>query len=72
MVAIVLTLSQAAQLSFQSGNSTEGVPASYTQHPTSGASVALNDSLRRDSLKNGNIGATVVPQMSQNGPTIIK
>lgn len=72
MVAIVLTLSQAAQISFQSGDNTS--PAAYTPHPaaTGGASVALNDSARHDSLKNGNIGATVVPQMSQNGTTILK
>ena len=72
MVAIVLTLSQAAQLSFQSTGSIEAVPASYTQQPTGGASVALNDSLHSDSLRNGNIGAAVVEPVSQNGTTIIK
>ena len=72
MVAIVLTLSQAAQISFQSGDNTN--PAAYTPRPEAigGASVALNDSARHDSLKNGNIGAAVVPQMSQNGTTILK
>ncbi len=71
MVAIVLTLSQAAQLSFQSGENTS-VPSAYTPRTTGGASVALNDSASHDSLRNGNIGATVVPQMSQNGTTILK
>ena len=72
MVAIVLTLSQAAQFSFQSSDNAASVPSAYTPRTTGGASVALNDSARHDSLKNGNIGATVVPQMSQNGTTILK
>ena len=76
MVAIVLTLSQAAQFSFQAddaGNGAASVPSAYTPRPTEGNSVAsLNDSAKIDTTKRGNIGAAIVPQMSQNGPTILK
>ena len=74
MVAIVLTLSQAAQLSFQSGDTTT-TPAAYLPQTSKGTSVALNDSARLDTLKRGTIGAVVMPQMSQmpqNGTAILK
>ena len=72
MVAIVLTLSQAAQFSFQSADNTGSVPAVYTPRPTGGASVALNDSARIDTMNKGNVGAAVVPQMSQNAVNLLK
>jgi len=72
MVAIVLTLSQAAQFSFQAGDNTTGNPAAYTPRTINGASVALNDSARLDTVKKGSIGAVVTPQISQSAPAIIK
>lgn len=71
MVAIVLTLSQAAQFSFQTGDNATG-NSIYTPRTINGASVALNDSARLDTIKKGNIGAEVTPQISQNTPAIIK
>ena len=71
MVAIVLTLSQAAQFSFQAGDNATG-NSIYTPRTINGASVALNDSARLDTIKKGNIGAEVTPQISQNTPAIIK
>lgn len=71
MVAIVLTLSQAAQFSFQTGDNATGNSV-YTPRTINGASVALNDSARLDTIKKGNIGAEVTPQISQNTPAIIK
>lgn len=71
MVAIVLTLSQAAQFSFQTGDNATGNSV-YTPRIINGASVALNDSARLDTIKKGNIGAEVTPQISQNTPAIIK
>ena len=71
MVAIVLTLSQAAQFSFQAGDNATGNSV-YTPRTINGASVALNDSARLDTIKKGNIGAEVTPQISQNTPAIIK
>lgn len=72
MVAIVLTLSQAAQFSFQNTDNAAGIPSAYTPRTTGGASVALNDSARLDSVKKGNIGAVVTPQMGQNSQMILK
>lgn len=47
MVAIVLTLSQAAQMSFQSTEDVPaGVPAAYTPRVREGASVAMNDTVK--------------------------
>lgn len=72
MVAIVLALSQAAQFSFQNTDNTAATPAALS-HTTNGVSVAINDSARLDTtMKKGNIGAAVVPQMSQNGTAILK
>lgn len=71
MVAIVLTLSQAAQFSFQSGDNATGNPA-YSSRTINGASVAFNDSVRLDTLKKGNIGAEAATQISQDAPAIIK
>lgn len=72
MVAIVLTLSQAAQFSFQNTDNSGGIPSAYTPRTTGGASVALNDSARLDSVKKGSIGAVVTPQMGQNSQMILK
>ena len=52
MVAIVLTLTQAAQLSFQSNDaSNTAMPEVYSTQPVPGVSVALNDSAHLDSVK---------------------
>lgn len=72
MVAIVLALSQAAQLSFQGGDNTSAAPAAYTPRTTGGASVALNDSARIDTAKKASIAPSEMPQMNQNGTTILK
>ncbi len=54
VVAIVLTLSNAAQISFRDEGYTE-VPKE--QGTSKGASVALNDSARIDTLKQSNLNA---------------
>lgn len=71
MVAIVLTLSQAAQMSFQS---TEDVPAAYTPRVHEGASVAMNDTVRMDTARHNGLSSvgTVGQPFGQNGPTILK
>ncbi len=61
-VAIVLTLSNAAQFSFRNDSYTE-VPAN--PGASHGASVALNDSARADSLKRG------FPDVGQSQSTAI-
>ncbi len=72
MVAIVLTLSQAAQFSFQNNSSdTQAQPGAYTSRPTEGASVALNDSAHMDTLKRGGVEATPQP-LAGHGAVILK
>ncbi len=60
-VAIVLTLSNAAQFSFRNDNYTD---VQSPAHTSKGASVALNDTARIDTLKQSNLDAaqpTLVP-----------
>lgn len=64
VVAIVLTLSNAAQFSFRNDNTTDMQAATHTSQ---GASVALTDSARIDTLKQGNIEA-----IQPGGAAIIK
>ena len=71
MVAIVLTLSQAAQLSFQSSEG-GAVPMQVNTRSTGGAQVALTDTARIDSLKKGAV-PTIEHQIGQiSGQTILK
>ena len=71
MVAIVLTLSQAAQLSFQSSEGA-AVPEQVSTRPTGGAQVALTDTARIDSLKKDAV-PTIEHQIGQiSGQTILK
>ena len=72
MVAIVLTLTQAAQISFQS-NETNNVamPSTYTSKPMSGASVAQTDSAHLDSTKKAAM-AEMPQQLEQNDFSILK
>ena len=75
MVAIVLTLSQAAQMSFQSTNDVPtGVPAAYTPRVHEGASVAMSDTVRMDTARHNGLSSigTVGQPFGQNGPTILK
>ena len=63
VVAIVLTLSNAAQFSFRNDNYTD---VQSPAHTSKGASVALNDSASIDTLKQSNLDATqpaIVPIM---------
>jgi hypothetical protein len=53
-VAIVLTLSNAAQFSFRNDNYTN---VQSPAHASRGASVAINDSARIDTLKQSNLNA---------------
>lgn len=72
MVAIVLTLTQAAQFSFQShdaGNT--AMPGSYSSRPVQGVSVALNDSAHLDSMKKAAMEA-VPQQMEQHDISMLK
>lgn len=72
MVAIVLTLTQAAQFSFQShdaGNT--AMPGNYSSHPVQGVSVALNDSAHLDSMKKAAMEA-VPQQMEQHDISMLK
>lgn len=72
MVAIVLTLTQAAQFSFQShdaGNT--AMPANYSSRPVQGVSVALNDSAHLDSMKKAAMEA-VPQQMEQHDISMLK
>lgn len=55
VVAIVLTLSNAAQFSFRNDSYTD---VQSPAHTSKGASVALNDSARIDTLKQSNLDAT--------------
>lgn len=55
VVAIVLTLSNAAQFSFRNDSYTD---VQSTSRPSHGASVALTDSARIDSLKQSNLDAS--------------
>ena len=71
MVAIVLTLSQAAQLSFQSSEG-RAVPMQVNTRSTGGAQVALTDTARIDSLKKGAV-STIEHQIGQiSGQTMLK
>lgn len=75
MVAIVLTLSQAAQMSFQSTEDVPaGVPAAYTPRVREGASVAMNDTVKMDTARHNGLNSigTVGQPLGQNGPTILK
>lgn len=72
MVAIVLTLTQAAQFSFQShdaGNT--AMPGNYSSRPVLGVSVALNDSAHLDSMKKAAMEA-VPQQMEQHDISMLK
>ena len=71
MVAIVLTLTQAAQLSFQSNDaSNTAMPEVYSTQPVPGVSVALNDSAHLDSVKTD---ADAVPQqLEQHDISMLK
>jgi len=59
MVAIILTLGNAAQVAFNQEDEPAAV-AGY-QHPTDGISVAMGDSIVADTLKQSNAGATIQP-----------
>lgn len=72
MVAIVLTLTQAAQFSFQShdaGNT--AMPGNYSSRPVQGVSVAQNDSAHLDSMKKAAMEA-VPQQMEQHDISMLK
>lgn len=69
MVAIVLTLTQAAQFSFEGSNPT--TPSTYTSQPVKGGSVALNDSSHTDTLKKSAVEA-VPQQLEQHGVVMLK
>lgn len=72
MVAIVLTLTQAAKFSFQShdaGNT--AMPGNYSSRPVQGVSVALNDSAHLDSMKKAAMEA-VPQQMEQHDISMLK
>lgn len=72
MVAIVLTLAQAAQFSFQShdaGNT--AMPGNYSSRSVPGVSVALNDSAHLDSMKKAAMEA-VPQQMEQHDISMLK
>lgn len=72
MVAIVLTLTQAALFSFQShdaGNT--AMPGNYSSRPVQGVSVALNDSAHLDSMKKAAMEA-VPQQMEQHDISMLK
>ena len=75
MVAIVLTLSQAAQMSFQSTEDVPaGVPAAYTPRVREGASVAMNDTVKMDTARHNGLSSasTVGQQLEQNAPNLLK
>lgn len=72
MVAIVLTLTQAAQLSFQSNDaSNTAMPEVYSTQPVPGVSVALNDSAHLDSVKKADADA-VPQQLEQHDISMLK
>ena len=75
MVAIVLTLSQAAQMSFQSTEDVPaGVPAAYAPRVHEGASVAMTDTVRTDTARHNGLSSasTVGQQLEQNAPNLLK
>ena len=59
MVAIILTLGNAAQVAFNQEDEPAAV-AGY-QHPTEGISVAMGDSIVADTLKQSNASVTIQP-----------
>lgn len=70
MVAIILTLSQAAQYSFQS---TPGpAPAVSTGASRPGGSVALTDSARIDTLKKSSSVEAIQQPLSETGAVLMK
>ena len=72
MVAIVLTLTQAAQFSFQSNDaSNTAMPEVYSTQPVPGVSVALNDSAHLDSVKKTDADA-VPQQLEQHDISMLK
>ena len=73
MVAIVLTLSQAAQLSFQAGEGgqTTAPQQAYTPRPAEGARVAYGDTVRIDTAKKDGIDA-IGQQLGQGGAPMLK
>lgn len=70
MVAIILTLSQAAQYSFQS--TSEQAPAVSTGTSRPAGSVALNDSARIDTLKKSSSVDAVQQPLIENGAVLMK
>ena len=70
MVAIILTLSQAAQYSFQS--TSEQTPAVSTGTSRPVGSVALNDSARIDTLKKSSSVDAVQQPLIENGAVLMK
>ena len=72
MVAIVLTLTQAAQFSFQSSDAgSTAMPEVYSTQPVPGVSVALNDSAHLDSVKKTDADA-VPQQLEQHDISMLK
>ena len=72
MSMIVLTLTQAAQLSFQSNDaSNTAMPEVYSTQPVPGVSVALNDSAHLDSVKKTDADA-VPQQLEQHDISMLK
>lgn len=70
MVAIVLTLTQAAQFSFQSSDAgSTAMPGVYSTQPVPGVSVALNDSAHLDSVKKTD---AVPQQLEQHDISMLK
>lgn len=73
MVAIVLTLSQAAQFSFEHASDTpSGVQMADTPRPTGASSVALNDSAHIDTLKKSTSVDAIQQPLGQHGTAILK
>lgn len=70
MVVIILTLSQAAQYSFQS--TSEQTPAVSTGTSRPAGSVALNDSARIDTLKKSSSVDAVQQPLIENGAVLMK
>lgn len=56
LVAVILTLSNAAQFSFME-EGTQSVPVRTARQPSHGVSVALGDSMKTDTVKVGSIEA---------------
>lgn len=72
MVAIVLTLGQAAQFSFQHSEA-GGMPSqsSYAPKTIQGGQVALNDSARTDSMRQANV-ELMPTSLPQQGALLLK